>query len=49
MRLVFRFYDVSGGVVLVDGVDVKNYQQNELRRAMGVVPQDTVLFNESIL
>ncbi|XP_063853359.1 ATP-binding cassette sub-family B member 6-like [Scylla paramamosain] len=48
MRLLFRFYDVCGGAVLVDGVNVKQYQQNELRQAMGVVPQDTVLFNESI-
>ncbi len=49
MRLLFRFYDVVGGSVLVDGVDVKEYKQESLRRAFGVVPQDTVLFNETIL
>ncbi len=49
MRLLFRFYDVCGGSVLVDGVDVRGYKQASLRSAMGVVPQDTVLFNETIL
>ena len=49
MRLLFRFYDVVGGSVLVDGVNVKEYMQESLRAAMGVVPQDTVLFNETIL
>jgi len=47
-RLLFRFYDTTGGAVLVDGIDVKNITQNSLRAAIGVVPQDTVLFNDSI-
>lgn len=47
-RLLFRFYDVSGGAVLVDGVDVRDFAQQSLRAAIGVVPQDTVLFNDSI-
>lgn len=47
-RLLFRFYDVSEGAVLVDGVDVRDLGQESLRAAIGVVPQDTVLFNDSI-
>ncbi|MBU6426544.1 MAG: ATP-binding cassette domain-containing protein, partial [Rhodospirillales bacterium] len=47
-RLVFRFYDVTGGQVLVDGQDVRDLRQHDLRAAIGVVPQDTVLFNDSI-
>ncbi|ARW48543.1 ATM1-type heavy metal exporter [Acetobacter pasteurianus subsp. pasteurianus] len=47
-RLLFRFYDVWSGAVLVDGHDVRDYRQADLRAAIGVVPQDTVLFNESI-
>ncbi len=47
-RLVFRFYDATGGHVLVDGHDVRDYRQHDLRAAIGVVPQDTVLFNDSI-
>ncbi len=47
-RLLFRFYDVSEGAVLVDGIDVRDLTQASLRAAIGVVPQDTVLFNDSI-
>jgi len=47
-RLLFRFYDVDAGSVLVGGVDVRKVTQSSLRRLLGVVPQDTVLFNESI-
>ena len=47
-RLLFRFYDVTGGAVLVDGQDVREVTQASLRRAIGVVPQDTVLFNDTI-
>ena len=47
-RLLFRFYDVTGGAVLVDGRDVRDYTQSSLRAAIGVVPQDTVLFNDTI-
>ncbi|SCV02449.1 LAME_0H00782g1_1 [Lachancea meyersii CBS 8951] len=48
LKLVFRFFDASEGRVLVDGKDVKNLDIETLRRAIGVVPQDTPLFNESI-
>ncbi len=47
-RLLFRFYDVSGGSVLVDNRDIRSYVQGALRAAIGVVPQDTVLFNDTI-
>ena len=47
-RLLFRFYDVSGGSILIDGQDVRNVTQSSLHDAIGVVPQDTVLFNDSI-
>ncbi len=47
-RLLFRFYDVSSGRVLVDGRDVRDYTQTSLRAAIGAVPQDTVLFNDTI-
>jgi len=47
-RLLFRFYDTVSGRVLVDGVDVRDYTQHSLRGAIGVVPQDTVLFNDTI-
>jgi len=47
-RLLFRFYDVTGGRVVVDGQDVRDVTQDSLRAAIGVVPQDTVLFNDTI-
>jgi ATP-binding cassette subfamily B protein len=47
-RILFRFYDVTGGRVLVDGQDVRDVTQESLRAAIGIVPQDTVLFNDSI-
>ena len=47
-RLLFRFYDVSGGSITIDGQDVRNVTQSSLHNAIGVVPQDTVLFNDSI-
>jgi ATP-binding cassette subfamily B protein len=47
-RLLFRFYDVSAGAIRIDGQDVKDVQQLSLRQAIGVVPQDTVLFNDTI-
>ncbi len=48
VRLLFRFYEVTGGGVSVDGQDVRSVTQDTLRRAIGVVPQDTVLFNDTI-
>jgi ATP-binding cassette subfamily B protein len=48
VRLLFRFYDASGGAVLVDGQDVRAVTQASLRAGIGVVPQDTVLFNDTI-
>lgn len=47
-RLLFRLYDVSGGKILIDGQDIKSVTQNSLRAAIGMVPQDTVLFNDTI-
>jgi ATP-binding cassette subfamily B protein len=47
-RLLFRFYDVTRGAVLIDGQDLRDVTQASLRAAIGVVPQDTVLFNDSI-
>lgn len=49
MKLLFRFYDVSSGCILIDGQDIAGVSQQSLRRAISVVPQDTVLFNASIL
>ena len=48
VRLLFRFYDVSAGRILIDGQDIKQTTQDSLRETIGIVPQDTVLFNESI-
>jgi len=48
-RLLFRFYDVTGGAIRIDGQDVRAVTQDSLRAAIGVVPQDTVLFNDTIL
>ena len=47
-RLLFRFYDVSAGRILIDGQDIREVTLDSLRGAIGVVPQDTVLFNDSI-
>ncbi|KAK2158020.1 hypothetical protein NP493_1828g00001 [Ridgeia piscesae] len=48
IRLLFRFYDVQSGVIKFDGRDIAQCTQNSVRRAIGVVPQDTVLFNKDI-
>ena len=47
-RLLFRFYDVTDGAIRVDGLDVRAYTQASLRAAIGIVPQDTVLFNDTL-
>lgn len=47
-RLLFRFYDVTGGALTIDGQDVRQVTQESLHAAIGVVPQDTVLFNDTI-
>ena len=47
-RLLFRFYDVTAGRILINGQDIRNVTQKSLRKAVGIVPQDTVLFNDSI-
>ncbi|MGC1817241.1 MAG: ABC transporter ATP-binding protein/permease [Casimicrobiaceae bacterium] len=47
-RLLYRFYDVTGGRIVIDGQDLRDVQQSTLREAIGIVPQDTVLFNDSI-
>jgi ATP-binding cassette, subfamily B, heavy metal transporter len=48
VKLLFRFYEVDEGTVLIDGQDIRTVTQDSLRRAIGIVPQDTVLFNASI-
>jgi ABC-type transport system involved in Fe-S cluster assembly fused permease/ATPase subunit len=48
-RLMFRFYDIDVGSIEIDGEDIRDVTQHSLRRAIGVVPQDTVLFNDTIL
>jgi len=48
IRLIFRFFDVQEGAILLDGQDIKTVRQESVRQAIGVVPQDTVLFNKSI-
>jgi ABC-type transport system involved in Fe-S cluster assembly fused permease/ATPase subunit len=47
-RLLYRFYEVTGGRILIDGQDISRVTQKSLRRAIGMVPQDTVLFNDTI-
>jgi ATP-binding cassette subfamily B protein len=47
-RLLYRFYDVSGGRILIDDQDIREVTQDSLRAAIGIVPQDTVLFNDTI-
>ena len=47
-RLLFRFYDVNSGAILIDGQDIRDVTQTSLRQAIGIVPQDTVLFNDTI-
>ena len=47
-RLLYRFYDVTGGRILIDGQDIRGVTQESLRAATGIVPQDTVLFNDTV-
>ena len=47
-RLLYRFYDVTGGAITIDGQDLRKLTQNSLRKAIGIVPQDTVLFNDTV-
>jgi ABC-type transport system involved in Fe-S cluster assembly fused permease/ATPase subunit len=47
-RLLYRFYDVTGGRITIDGQDIRQVTQGSLRRAIGIVPQDTVLFNDTV-
>jgi ATP-binding cassette subfamily B protein len=47
-RLLFRFYEITGGRILIDGQDIREVTQGSLRAAIGMVPQDTVLFNDTI-
>ncbi len=48
VRLLYRFYDIQSGTISLDGINIQDLQQHALRQCIGVVPQDTVLFNESI-
>ena len=47
-KLLFRFYDVTKGAIRIDGVDIRNVTQYSLQRAIGIIPQDTVLFNDTL-
>ena len=47
-RLLYRFYDIDGGAIRIDGQDIRAVTQGSLRRAIGIVPQDTVLFNDTV-
>src|SRR5690606_37776667 len=47
-RLIYRFYDVGGGRITIDGQDIRDVELASLRGAIGMVPQDTVLFNDTI-
>ncbi len=47
-RILFRFYDISSGTVTIDGQDIQRLKQASVRKALGIVPQDTVLFNDTI-
>ncbi|NWM24720.1 ATP-binding cassette domain-containing protein, partial [Escherichia coli] len=47
-RLMYRFYDVTGGRITIDGQDIRDVTQTSLRGSIGIVPQDTVLFNDTI-
>ena len=47
-RLMFRFYDVDSGRIAIDGQDIRAVTQKSLREAIGIVPQDTVLFNDTV-
>lgn len=47
-RLLFRFYDVTGGAIRIDGIDIRDMTQTSLRAAIAIVPQDTVLFNDTL-
>lgn len=48
MKLLFRFYDLSSGSILIDGQNIAKVSQHSLRKHIGIVPQDTVLFNDSL-
>jgi len=48
LRLLFRFYEVTGGAITINGQDIRTVTQQSLRAAIGIVPQDTVLFNDSV-
>src|SRR5690606_16403144 len=48
-RLLFRFYDIQSGSIRIDGQDIRDVTQESLRAAIGMVPQDTVLFNDTVL
>ena len=49
IKLLFRFYDIQSGSIRIDGQDIRDVTQDSLRRAIGIVPQDTVLFNSTLL
>jgi len=48
LRLLYRFYDVESGTITIDGQDIRNVQMDSVRKHIGVIPQDTILFNDSL-
>ena len=48
VKLLFRFYDTNSGSILIDGQDIRDVEQTSLRKHIGIVPQDTVLFNDTL-
>lgn len=49
MRLLYRFYDIDEGQILIDGQDIKSMKLHDLRKSIAIVPQDCVLFNDTVL
>lgn len=49
MRLLYRFYDITGGDILIDGQSIRDIRLQDLRKNIAIVPQDCVLFNETIM
>jgi len=49
MRLLYRFYEIDEGQILIDGIDIKDMTVNQLRSNIAIVPQDCVLFNDTLM
>ena len=49
LRLLYRFYDIQNGQIIVDGIDISNMRINDVRKNIAIVPQDCVLFNDTVM